>query len=71
MGCRALPPPVVVSRDIRPLPKERRMIRHAFQEARREVASWLSGEIYCWKPFVDQPDPLDNIEPIDCLRLLR
>ena len=30
---------------------ENRLIRHAYAEARREVASWFTGEVYQWRPF--------------------
>jgi len=31
--------------------REEKMRDHAFAEARREVASWWSGELYQWCPF--------------------
>jgi len=50
MGCRPLDPPVVHCDPV-PLALEQRMRRHAFDEARREVDSWLTGRPYEWRSF--------------------
>lgn len=47
------------------------MVRHAYAEARKEVASWFTGEPYQWTPFRFRSDPMEGVEPMNAMKIVR